>query len=154
MAATAQVVPEAPLEPVRRFELPDLSRHGAWIMPRLLQAYPHLNERAAANWLQTIIHNNEYMFLFQEHGVALAQVLSSHTLSGKPLIQERFVWVEDRKEREQVRNAAAFYDQFLRWAKGHGAEVIIVEEMTDVPHEMIKERLGRVFSREQKFARV
>jgi hypothetical protein len=32
--------------------------------------------------------------------------------------------------------------------------VLIVEENTDIPHDMIKEKLGRIFSRQQQFARV
>jgi hypothetical protein len=139
---------------VRRFELPDLSRHGKWIMPRLLQAFPHLNERSAAGFLSSIIYNNEHLFLYQPHGVALAQVVSSHTLMPKPVIWERFVWVEDQQDKDQINAAASFYDHFAKWGKAMDVEIMIVEELTDVPHELIKTKVGRVFSRQQQFARL
>ncbi|MDE2098999.1 MAG: hypothetical protein KGL39_17225 [Patescibacteria group bacterium] len=113
-----------------------------------------MNDRAAATFLQTILWNNEWLFLYQEHAVALAQVMSAHTLDAKPLVYERFVWVEDKEDKEQVRHAAEFYTEFYRWAKSLGADVIIVEENTDVSHDYIKEKLGRIFSRAQQFARV
>lgn len=137
----------------RRFELADLSRHGKWIMPRMLAAFPHLNERGVAAFLQNIIYNNEYHFLYHERAVGLAQVMSEHTLSAQPVVIERFVWVEDLQDKEALAQAAEFYVSFARWARHQGADVLIVEEMTDVPHEMIKDKLGRVFERVQKFAR-
>lgn len=155
MSAAEQVsVPIFDAVPVRRFETPDLSRHGGWLLARLLLAFPHHNERSMANFLNSIMYNNEYLFLCQEQGVALAQIMTAHTLSGKPVIHERFVWVKDKDDKEQQKKAALFYDEFHRWAKGNGADVIIVEEMSDVPHDMIKERLGRIFTRQQVFARV
>ena len=153
MPALALVEP-ATYSPIRRFQLPDLSKHGAWILPRLLQAYPHLNERSAASWLQTILYNNEFCFLYHDHGVALAQLVSVNALTAKPIIQEIFAWVEDRENKDQIEAAAEFYTEFQRWAKNTGATTIIVEEMTDVPHDMIKEKLGRIFTRQQQFARV
>ena len=144
-----------PLAPViRRFDTADLSRHAMWIMPRVMKAFPHLSERAVAGFLQTINYNNEYLLLYAEHGVALAQVMSAHSLDATPVVYERFVWVENPEDKEQVKAAAEFYTEFSRWAKSQSASVIIVEENTDVPHELIKEKLGRIFSRAQQFARV
>ena len=143
-----------PAPVIRRFDTADLSQHGAWILPRLMQTYKHLNERAAATFLQTIIYNNEYLLLFSDSGVALAQIMAAHSLDAKPIVYERFVWVENREDKEQVKQAAEFYTHFYRWAKSLGSEVIIVEENTDVPHDMVKEKLGRIFTRQQQFARV
>ena len=139
---------------MRKFDTADLSEHGAWLLPRLMQAYPHLNERAAATFLQTIMYNNDYCFLYQRTGVALAQVMSAHTLDPKAVIYERFVWVRDREDKEQLKLAAEFYEEFHRWAKLQATDVIIVEENSDVPHDMIKEKLGRIFSRQQQFAKL
>lgn len=152
--AALKLVEEMPAPTIRRFNSADLSRHGAWILPRMLQAFKHFNERAAASFLQNIDYNNQYLMLYHEHGVALAQVMSAHSLDAQPVIYERFVWVEDKEDREQVKQAASFYTEFQRWAKSQSVEVIIVEENTDVPHEMIKEKLGRIFTRQQQFARV
>lgn len=141
---------------MRRFERPDLDRHGKWLLPRLLQAFPHLNERSAAGFLAGMIYNNEHLFLYQPHGVALAQIMSEHTLAPKPVIWERFVWAEDPKDAAQVEAASHFYSEIHRWAKGLRCEIIVVEELTDVPHEMVRKRLGRVFNldRQQQFVRV
>ena len=144
----------SPAPAIRRFDTADLSRHGKWIMPRMLQAFPHLNERGVATFLQNINYNNDYLFLYSDNGVALAQVMSAHSLDAKPIVYERFVWVEDKEDKEQIKHAAEFYTEFYRWAKSQSAAVIIVEENTDVPHDMIKEKLGRIFTRQQQFARL
>ena len=154
MNSLALKVVEMPAPTIRKFDTADLSVHGKWIVPRMMQAFPHFNERAVASFLQTINYNNEYLMLFADTGVALAQILSAHTLDAKPIIYERFVWVEDRENKEQVKQAAEFYIEFLRWGKRLGVEVMIVEENSDVPHEMVKEKLGRIFTRQQQFARL
>ena len=138
----------------RRFELPDLDTHAKWVLPRLLAAYPHLNERSVLNWLRAILYNNEYMFLYTDHAVGLAQVVAGHTLAPKSVVQERFVWVENKDDKQQISDAAQFYTHFHIWATHLGADVIVVEEMSDVPHDMIKEKVGRIFIRQQQFARV
>jgi hypothetical protein len=153
MAEAALKLVETPAPTIRRFDTADLSKHGAWIMPRMLQTFSHLNERGVANFLQNIVYNNEYLLLYHEHGVALAQIMSAHTLTAKPIVYERFVWVENKEDKDQLKHAAGFYTEFLRWAKSQSAEVIIVEENTDVPHDLIKEKLGRIFTRQQQFAR-
>ena len=154
MAEPALKSVEKPVPLIRRFDTADLSQHGKWIVPRMMQAFPHLNERGVASFLQTINYNNEYLLLFAETGVALAQVMSAHTLDASPIIYERFVWVEDKEDKAQLKQAAEFYVEFQRWAKNQHIEVIIVEENTDVPHDLIKEKLGRIFNRQQQFARV
>jgi len=154
MNAPALKIVEMAAPTIRKFDTADLSLHGKWIVPRMMQAYPHMNERGVASFLQTINYNNEYLLLFADTGVALAQVMSAHTLDAKPVVYERFVWVQDREDKEQVKQAAAFYVEFSRWAKRLGVEVIIVEESSDVPHDMVKEKLGRIFTRQQQFARV
>ena len=84
--AALKLVSPAPV--IRRFDTADLSQHGKWIVPRMTQAYPHMNERAVATFLQNILWNNDYMILYSETGVALAQVMSAHTLDAKPVIPE------------------------------------------------------------------
>lgn len=156
MNVAVQTGVKMPLRPapepqrIRRFELPDLSRHGGWIMKRLQKTYPHMNDRALASWLQGILDRNEYLFLYQDHAVALAEVLRPSTLAPKPVVQERFVFAEEG----YAETAAEFYTEFKQWAKSQDIDVIIVEETTDVPHDLIKEKLGRVFERKQLFARV
>ena len=154
MAEPALKLVESPAPTIRKFDTADLSTHGAWILPRLMAAFPHFDQRGAATFLQNVNYNNEYLFLYHDNGVALAQVMSAHSLDAKPIVHERFVWVQNPEDKDQVKHAAAFYTEFLKWAKMLSAEVIIVEENTDVPHELVKERLGRIFQRQQQYARV
>ena len=157
MAASAEkVLPAAPREvaPIRRFEIPDLSRHGGWLMGRLTAAYPYLTDRELQGWLRGLIYNPECLFLYQDNSVGMAQVVLNYTLTPKPVIYERFVFAEDKTNQTHLEQAADFYVEFERWAKNKSVETILVEELTDVPHEMIKDRLGRLFTRQQVFARV
>lgn len=133
-----------------RFGGADLSRHGGWIMRRLLKAYEHQSERSLAGWLRGIVSDNSSLFLCQEHAVALFQVLSVHSLEHKPWVWERFVFAEQGYEKE----AAEFYTEAERWAKAQGVEQIVVEQMSDCSHDLIKDKLGRLFTRQQIFARV
>jgi hypothetical protein len=141
------------LPAIRRFELGDLSRHGGWLIPRLVTAL-ELPEQRLGGWLRSMIDNNEHLFLTQEHSVALAEMQRANGLADKPIVRERFVLAENPEDVMHVKEAAGFYDEFHRWAKNLGAEIILVEELSNVPHDLIKEKLGRIFSRQQQFARV
>jgi hypothetical protein len=90
----------------------------------------------------------------QEHSVALAEMQRANGLADKPIVRERFVLIEDIENAAQQKEAADFYDEFKRWAKNLSADIILVQELTNVPAEMIKEKLGRIYQRQQQFARV
>ena len=151
----AQAALARTVEPMylRRFDLADLTTHGRWLIPRLVQAL-ELPEQRLAGWLRGMIDSREYLFLAQPHSAALAEVQQVNGLADRPVVRERFVFAEDVDNVEHVREAAHFYDEFHRWAKSLGAEIIIVEESSNVPHELIKEKLGRIYARQQQFARV
>jgi hypothetical protein len=138
---------------VRRFELPDMDRHATWFMPRFLQKYPHLNERSAIGFLRGIIYSNEFQFLFQDKAVALAQLVGSGGLEPDPIVWERFVWVETPSDAKQQQAAAFFYPRIVKWAKGLGAKNIHVENSTDVPSEMIKAQVGRIYDTAQRYVK-
>lgn len=153
--ALAEKIPTALTPPrTRRFCRPDLDEHGAWVMKRFLESYPHVVERNAAGWLTGLIYNNECLFLYQPNAVALAQVDRAHTLAPMPLVRERFVFA---REPRYIEEASFMYLEFDRWAKHLGADTLLVcEGLTDVPPEMISKRLGnrRIFTREQRFMKV
>lgn len=153
MPSTAEKLDAQPIN-IRRFSEADLSEHGGWIMRRLIERYPHQNERGIANFLRGLLNSNEHLFLYQDHAVALAQVVRTFSLEALPIVQERFVWAEDPSNALHIHAAAAFYDWFASWAKGMETDKIVVEEMTDVPHEKIKEKLGRLYTAPLTFARV
>lgn len=151
MAAAAKLVDTSSL---RRFQIPDLDRHRAWMIARLKAAYPHLNDANLVGWVRNMIYSPEYLFLYQDNSVGLFQVLSAHTLQPEPLVQERFVFCENKEMPEYVEQASQFYTEAARWARHQGARTVIVEELSDVPHEMIKERIGRLLTRQQVFHKV
>lgn len=137
----------------RRFQIPDLNTHGAWVLPRLQQTYG-LDERTALSWLRALVYDNTSLFLFQDTAVALAQIESANTLEAKPVVRERFVWVRDKQDKDQVTLASFFYPEIALWGRRQGAEIMLVEESSDVPHDMIKQHVGRIFTRQQQFARL
>jgi hypothetical protein len=139
---------------IRRFELADLSRHGPWLLKRFAAKFPEFAERQIAGYLSGMIVNNEHQFLYQDHAVALAQIVLSPGIKPVRVIQERFVWVEDREDKQQLSDAADFYDQFKLWARRQDVERIIVCEDTDVPKTLIEARLGRVFDTKVSYARM
>lgn len=143
------------LPAVRRFELADISSHGRWLIPRLIKQYPHLSDRTALGFLNNILYNAEFYFCYQPHAAGLAQVERVHALANRPIIREKFVWVQDPSDKDHLAEAVHFYGEFQTWARHHGAEIMIVEEASDVPHEMIREKFDkRIFERSQKFVRL
>lgn len=148
--------PEVVVDPpfTRRFERPDIDKHAVWFIPRLLKNYPHLTERSVYTWLLNILDSNEFMFLYQDHAIALAQVVA-YSMRPDALVEEIFVWCENPEDKVQQVDAAYFYDHFYLWAKRKGLPTLIVEESSDVPHDAVRERLNkRLFERKQIFAKV
>lgn len=143
----------------RRFERPDIDRHRAWFIPRLLKSYPQLTDRTVLGWLISALESNEFMFLYQDHAVALAQVCA-YSLRPEAVIEEIFVWCEQPQSKENQQQAAHFYDHFYNWAKRKSIATLVVQESTDVPAEMIRQELGnteqgkRLFERKVMYARV
>ena len=148
-----KIEPRDPV-PVRRFEVADLSRHGPWLMKRFGAKFPELTEQQIGGYLRGLTTANASMFLYQENAVALAEVVFSAGIKRVMMVQERFVWVEDRTDKDQLEDAADLYDHMKAWAKGLGAERIIVCEDSDVPKTLIEARLGRLFDTKISHARV
>lgn len=139
---------------VRRFQTSDLSSHGGWILKRLQPLFPDMPEKWIGGWMRGLIANNEHSFLYQPHAVALFQVVNVPGLKPGKMIQERFVWAEDKTDKEQTELAADFYDSALAWGQGLRAERIIVCENSDVPKSMIEQKLGRLFDTKVTHARL
>ena len=138
---------------IRRFMTADLSRHGAWFVPRMMKTYD-LTEQVAVSWIKSFVSANEFMFLQQDNAVALAQLMPGYSLLPAQIVQERFVWVEDRNDKDQLEHAADFYLEMKLWGKRQDVERIIVCEDTDVPKAMIEARLGRIFDTKISHVRV
>lgn len=140
--------------PFRRFERPDIERHGQWLLPRVSEAFPHLDQRQAASFLINQLYANEFMFLYNDHAVGLAEVIPENIWQPLPVVWERFVFLQDKEDARHIEEGAAFYTEFARWAVMKRAATIVVEQQTDVPHEVIKTRLGRIFTQEMQIAKV
>jgi hypothetical protein len=163
MNATAlAIVPDANIPnerpEIRRFMTADLSRHGAWFIPRVMKMC-ELSEQGAVGWIKSFVSANEFMFLQQDNAVALAQLMPGYSLIPAQIVQERFVWVADPKNKEQVELAAHFYPEFYNWAvRLTGVKDVIVDENTDVPRSLIEtsiaERKCRLLKREMSYVRV
>ncbi len=156
MAEQAAKIEETVREPAftRRFELADLSKHGGWLMKRFALAFPEVPERTIAGYLRGLIEQGEYCFLYQEHAVMLAQIVHLPGFKVSMVVQERFVWVEDKTNKEQLEAAADFYDHMHEFAHRRNAERMFVCENTDVPKNLIENRLGRLFDTKITHARV
>ena len=139
---------------MRRFETADLNTHGPWLLKRLMAIFPDMPERNVAGYLSNLIYNNEHQFLYQNHAVSLMQLVSSPGIRMAKIVQERFVFVEDRTDKDQLEAAADFYLMARQWAKQSGAERIIVMENSDVPKSLVEARLGRLFDTKISHARV
>lgn len=154
VAEKPKAAPERDPPFIRRFERPDIDKHAAWFIPRLLKAFPHLTERSVYTWLLNILDSNEYLFLYLDHGVALAQAVQ-YGLRAEAVIEEQFVWIEDPTDKETQADAAFAYQHFYEWAKRKGLSTVIVEENTNVPHDLVARALDkRLFERKQIFAKV
>lgn len=140
--------------PVRRFEMADLTQHGPWLMKRFVSKFPDTNERYMAGYLSRLLYDNEHLFLYQPHAVALAQLVLSPGIRPVKIVQERFVWVEDRNDKQQLEDAADFYSEMKLWGKRQSAERIFACEDTDVPKPLIVARLGRLFDATVSHARI
>lgn len=145
--------PHVPV-PVRRFSTADLSEHGPWLMKRLIAKFPDVSERWIASYLSRLVFDNEHLFLYQPHAVALAQVVFTPGIKPVKVVQERFVWVEDPKDKAQLENAADFYSEMKLWGKRQDAERIFACEDTDVPKPLIIARIGRLFDTTVSHARI
>jgi hypothetical protein len=147
--AVAPVLPPIDLNVrTRRFELGDLTTLGIWLISRLRERYPHLDERTIAGFLRGLITSNEHLFLatIDEHGkptgvVGLAQMVRD-SLDPVPWIREIFVLAQEVENRNlAVEEGPAIYAAIDRWAKTVGAKEIEVEtimKLHDVPREAIK----------------
>jgi len=151
----SELVRPVPLGEVRRFEVPDVERHGGWMLARIVTTYPHINNRNVVGWLRSIVYQSEFMFLFLDDAVALAEAVRANTFSPTTTVVERWVWARDPKNKEHVQSAARFYARFKTWAKHLDATQLVVGEASDVPLDMIEAALeGKLVERRQKYMRL
>lgn len=138
----------------RRFQSSDLSKHGPWLFPRLSKLFMHMSDGRLHGWLLDMMGQNDFMFLYQDHGVALA-MLRSDSLRPDAVVEEIFVWVEDPANEEHLRAGAYFYVHFDEWAKRKSVPTVLIEQNTDIPRKLIAEATGkRIFEAKLAYMRV
>lgn len=132
----------------RRVFLPDIQRVGPWLLKRLMETYPEYTELQLLTWLRGCTTSDIFLFVQTEHAVALAQIMRE-ALCIKPTVKEIFVLCDGHDGDEQ--EGAYLYSVMKDWARGLGADELWIEECTDVPREMIRARIGKLFSRDTMF---
>lgn len=145
----------APDKPfTRRFERGDTQRHAEWFIPRLAAFLPQLTPGALQGWLAAIADSSDFMFLYQERAIGLAQLVPDSPRPGFT-VQEVFVWAKNPNDETNVAEAAHFYEHFVEWARRKEAATIVVEIATDVPRKVITAESGRrVFETKVAYLRV
>jgi len=138
---------------MRRLEVADIEQHF-WIVARLKAAYPHLDERTIPGWLRTVVYQNDLLALFQEHSVALAQTVRPDPFTPKLVVWERFVFAQDPKNQRHLAEASLFYERFSAWARTQDIQEMVVGVRSDVPGDMIRDRLGKLSQMTNYVARV
>jgi hypothetical protein len=154
MAEPALKIEARELAFVRRFEIADLSKHGPWLLKRFQAIFPDMSESAIAGYLRGILYSNEHLFLYQDNAVALAQLVYTAGIKPTKVVQERFVWVADRNDKDQVESAADFYLHFQMWGRRQGSDRMFVLENSDVPKALVEVHLGRLFDVKISHARI
>lgn len=147
-------VEKFPLIEPRRFDLPDINRHGPWLIPRFEREFPHFNHIQVLSFLRSVLYSNEFMFLFQPHGAALAQVMNEQTLQPEPVVWERFVFLEDAKDPYHIAEGVEFYKEFARWTRQKQSASLVVDQHSDVPRDEIRKKLGRLSVQELQVAKL
>jgi hypothetical protein len=117
---------------------------------------------AAAKALEPVTYTRQVAPILQQkcqvchqpNSIALVQLERGYMIEPKPIIRERYVLARDPKDPEHVTEAALFYDHIKMWAERLEAEFVILSDMSDVPLDMIKKKMGRTFEKHITYVRV
>lgn len=130
----------------RPFRGNDIEELGPWLVERLKVRWTHLHERQIGGWLQAAIGVRGFLFIRSEKAVALAQA-TNKLMQPQQVVEEVFVLAREGG----IEEAALLYREFKHWADALGADEVICENLTDVPHDLIKAQFGRLWARDQVF---
>jgi hypothetical protein len=136
--------------PFHRFTMVDLYMHGHWLAKRLMMAYPNQTLNSIGTYLRNLSGDNHSLFITTDNAVGLFQVTNVFAMFNTPSVIERFVFAKEG----HLAEALDFYDEALKWAASMGIKEVFVEYLTDVPHDVIKDRVGRLYTKQQWFAKV
>lgn len=131
-----------------RVFLPDLQKIGPWLLPRVMENYPDHTEGEIMTWLRGCCMSDIFLFVYTDHAVLLAQV-QREALCRHPTVKEIFAFCDGKDG--DVDEAAYLYSVMYQWAKGIGADEIQLENCTDVPRELIRSRLGKLYTNDAMY---
>ncbi len=126
MAAVAQTQEkpqdEAPVQEVvtvRRFNLPDLERHGLWLYEKLQEQFKHLNVTPGhlTAWIRGAIETNSYYFVCTDKSVGMAQA-NHRPLTAQPYVDVIFLHSLDPSD---ISHEPAILNAMKGWGKGMSA---------------------------------
>ncbi len=124
MTTAAQTI-EKPAETVeevvtvRRFNIPDLEKHGLWLFEKLQEQFKELQLAPThlTAWIRGAIETNSYYFVCTDKAVGLAQA-NHRPLTPRPYVDVIFVHSMDQSD---ISHEPAIYQAMQRWGKGMGA---------------------------------
>jgi len=133
----------------RRIGLPDMFKHGQWMISRYITKYPGLTEQNALGYFRVMMDDGvNYLFIINEGGVALFEQLTD-IMRGR-IVRERFVFVFTP---EDIPQAALLYGDMFRWAESIAATEAQVDVFTDIPRNLIRKHTAPLYTREVVFVK-
>lgn len=133
---------------VRRVQRPDLEEMRPEIRRRLAVKYPHVDEAPMFAFLMSCLDSNEFFFIRNAGAVGLGMI------DRRPLYPPRVVEKFCLALYGDAAAAVEVTRAIVKWAFGMDMREVVLEQMSDVPREKIKELYGRVLSREERFIRI
>ena len=157
MMAEAAVKVEEEYFRVRRVMRHDLIDKGPWLVKRIGEVWPHLDQRQIMTKLISCCDQNEYLFVRTENAFLLARMVWGF-FEMRPDVQEIFclaettndkhkegsdAWVyQDQRNKRAIHQAALLYEDLLRFAQTQGAKEIMIDKYSDVPLPDKEEQVG------------
>lgn len=142
---------------MERFNSPDLTVWGGWLLERLKEFYPHLTDQTLAGWLRASINSNEAHIVHSGMAIGMAQI-THEPLEAQPSVKEVFVFCrssDDETEKQTaLKQGAAIYSEFRRWGMSLGAKEFVGGGHSDVPRELIEEEIGKIFVKQTGYIRL
>lgn len=140
--ATSPAIPpiaDEKMPTVRPFGMVDIGTHAPWLVEKLREWYPHLNQANIVGWLRMLMGNNECMFLRTDHAAGLVMIMHE-PMSAVFSVREVWSVVQPGFESE----AEAMLKEYFRWSKLHGATWLERSGDTDITQEQWRKAFGKV----------
>jgi len=128
---------------VRRFTIVDFNQQGTWILDKLSDLFPNVNERNVVGWIRTLLGSTSHSFIYTEKALGLAQI-SHAPLSNLPIVEEVFVLLAPEAK---YADGIPIYMKWKMWSDSMDCKEIRVENFSEIPREYIELGLGKKIER-------